>query len=273
MVNEAYKKILYRDPKHAIIGGVCAGIAERLDVDVLLVRVAAIVAFVMSLGIVSLVYLVLWTILPIKVAQGGFIDVEPSRVRSERFDKVVTLQDDTLKVEHADDEDEQDGPLPEPRSRRPKQDLAALRFPFVIFIALCIFVTPIGIVLAGVTKSNGFVSFLPLYLIPLGVFLALAFDSIRSAVIRWCIVILCVEACVVMLPFTMGVVNYESMAFQQATTFLIWLIAFVILVAALIFENSACYCLAVILVFVATVSLFNDFGFFSTMASYANIAS
>lgn len=273
MANEAYKKTLYRDPKHAIIGGVCAGIAERLDVDALLVRVAAIVAFVMSFGIISLVYLVLWTILPIKVAQGGFIDVEPSRVRPERFDKVVTLQDDMLKVEHADDEAEQNEPLFEPRSCKPKRDLSALHFPFVIFIALCIFVTPIGMVQAGIMKSNGFVSFLPLYLIPLGVFLALALDSIRSVVIRGCIMILCIEACVVMLPFTMGVVNYESMAFQQATTFLICLIAFVILVAAIIFDNSACYCLAVILVFVATVSLFNDFGFFGTMTNYANIAS
>lgn len=273
MANEAYKKTLYRDPKHAIIGGVCAGIAERLDVDALLVRVAAIVAFVMSFGIISLVYLVLWTILPIKVAQGGFIDIEPSRVRSERFDKVVTLQDDMLKVEHADDEAEQNEPLFEPRSRRPKQDLSALRFPFVIFIALCIFVTPIGMVSAGVMKSNSFVSFLPLYLIPLGVFLAMVLSSVHSAVIRGCIMILCFEACAVLLPFTMGVVNYESMAFQQATTFLIWMVAFVVLVAALIFENSTCYCIATLLVFLAIVFLFNDFGFFGAMMGHSNVAS
>lgn len=273
MANEASKKTLYRDPKQAVIGGVCAGIAERLEVDVLLVRVAAIVAFVMSFGLFSLVYLALWTVLPIKVAQGGFIDVEPSRVRSERFDKVVTLQDDMLKVEHANDEAEQKEPLLEPRARRSKQDLSSLRFPLVVFVVLCIFVTPIGIVAASIMKSNGFVSFLPLYLIPLGVFLAMVLSSIHSAVIRGCIMVLCFEACAVLLPFTMGIVNYESMAFQQATTFLIWMVAFVVLVAALIFENPTCYCIATLLVFLAIVFLFNDFGFFGAMMGHSNIAS
>jgi len=55
---------LYRDKEHGMLGGVCAGIANRFDVDPTLVRVAVIAAAVLTVGTTLLLYLAAWIIMP-----------------------------------------------------------------------------------------------------------------------------------------------------------------------------------------------------------------
>lgn len=56
---------LYRDKEHAMLGGVCAGIANRFNLDPTLVRVGAIAIAVVTAALpVALVYLALWIIMP-----------------------------------------------------------------------------------------------------------------------------------------------------------------------------------------------------------------
>ncbi len=62
----AVKKV-YRSDDVAI-AGVCAGIADYLDMDVAAVRILVILLFLASFGLVSLVYAFLWLILPKRVA-------------------------------------------------------------------------------------------------------------------------------------------------------------------------------------------------------------
>ncbi len=273
MASGAYKKALYRDPKQALIGGVCAGIAERLDVDVILVRVAAIVAFVLTFGLVSFVYLVLWTVLPIRVSQSGFIEIEPSSVRSEYFGKVVTRDDNMAQTGRSEEPTSEEGSRAPFRNRRLDKVFDDLQIPFMSFILLCVLVTLIGVAAAGITESNGFVSFLPLYIIPFGVFLFMVPNSTHSLVVRACIVALCIEASAIALPFTMGIVNYESMSLLTGSTFLTWLIALIFLIAAFVFENTACYLFSVLLIFMAIIVSFYDFGLFSTMIGFTGVSS
>jgi len=54
---------LRRDPTRRILGGVCAGIAERVDVDPLVIRVAFIAA-AMAGGLGFVVYAVAWILMP-----------------------------------------------------------------------------------------------------------------------------------------------------------------------------------------------------------------
>ncbi|WP_205698729.1 ATP-binding protein [Conexibacter sp. SYSU D00693] len=54
---------LRRDPANGLVAGVCAGLAQRLGVDVLLVRVAAAVLTV-SAGIAIPLYVLAWALLP-----------------------------------------------------------------------------------------------------------------------------------------------------------------------------------------------------------------
>src|SRR5204862_6386339 len=54
---------LRRDPSRAVLGGVCAGIAERIDIDPLIVRVAFIAAALAG-GVGVLAYAIAWLALP-----------------------------------------------------------------------------------------------------------------------------------------------------------------------------------------------------------------
>ncbi len=55
-------KRLYRSGNERILGGVCGGIAEYLNVDPVLVRLAAIVFGFWGAGV--LVYLIAWIVVP-----------------------------------------------------------------------------------------------------------------------------------------------------------------------------------------------------------------
>lgn len=58
-------KKLYRDEQHKVIGGVCAGLADYLNIDVSIIRVIFLASLVMK-GVGFLPYIILWIVLPKK---------------------------------------------------------------------------------------------------------------------------------------------------------------------------------------------------------------
>lgn len=60
---ESVRKRFYRDPDHAVIGGVCAGVAAYFKLDILLVRILFACAIPVG-GLGFWVYLVLWVAAP-----------------------------------------------------------------------------------------------------------------------------------------------------------------------------------------------------------------
>ena len=62
-VNMTEPKKLYRSVANKKIAGVCAGFAEYLDVDVTLVRLAAVLAVVFG-GSGVLAYIIAWIVVP-----------------------------------------------------------------------------------------------------------------------------------------------------------------------------------------------------------------
>ncbi|EAR53511.1 hypothetical phage shock protein C [Photobacterium sp. SKA34] len=57
-------KTLYRDPKKGKLGGVCAGLAEYFGVEIWLVRILAVSAFLLGLGFfATIAYIAAWLIL------------------------------------------------------------------------------------------------------------------------------------------------------------------------------------------------------------------
>ncbi len=57
-------KKLYRSRKNAIIGGVCAGVANYFDWNVTNVRWATVLLALFSIGILA--YVVFWLVLPVQ---------------------------------------------------------------------------------------------------------------------------------------------------------------------------------------------------------------
>src|SRR5688500_7594221 len=63
-------RTLRRDPERAVLGGVCAGIADRLGVDPLVVRVGFIAAAAAG-GFGLAVYALAWALVPVDPAAGA----------------------------------------------------------------------------------------------------------------------------------------------------------------------------------------------------------
>lgn len=57
-------KRLYRNKRDRVLGGVCGGIAEYLDVDPVVVRLIWTIATLISMGLGILAYLIAWIIIP-----------------------------------------------------------------------------------------------------------------------------------------------------------------------------------------------------------------
>lgn len=56
-------KRLYRDPRQGRIGGVCAGLADYLGLEVWVVRLVAVMGLLFGFGITFLLYMVAWLML------------------------------------------------------------------------------------------------------------------------------------------------------------------------------------------------------------------
>lgn len=82
-----------------VLGGVCSGIATYFNVDVILVRVAAVILACCSAGIIIIPYVALWMLLPAeKPDQDSMraVEVNPASIQSDIYGRVVdSRQDDT----------------------------------------------------------------------------------------------------------------------------------------------------------------------------------
>ena len=57
-------KRLYRSKKEQMLGGICGGLAEYIDVDPSIIRLVFVVLIVLSWGLFLLVYIAAWIIIP-----------------------------------------------------------------------------------------------------------------------------------------------------------------------------------------------------------------
>jgi phage shock protein PspC (stress-responsive transcriptional regulator) len=58
------RRRLVRPSREKRIGGVCAGIAQYLDVDVTLIRILSVIGLIFSAGTALIAYVIAWIILP-----------------------------------------------------------------------------------------------------------------------------------------------------------------------------------------------------------------
>ncbi|MEG1624031.1 MAG: PspC domain-containing protein [Raoultibacter sp.] len=80
-------KTLYRS-RDALLGGVCAGIADYFAIDPILVRIAMVVVSLATTGFGVVFYLAMWVILPKQPQAPVPVDVDPESVHSETYGAV-----------------------------------------------------------------------------------------------------------------------------------------------------------------------------------------
>jgi phage shock protein C len=64
-------KRLYRSTKDRMLGGVCAGLGEHLDVDPTVIRLVWVILTAVSMGTGIIVYILAWIIIPEEDTAGG----------------------------------------------------------------------------------------------------------------------------------------------------------------------------------------------------------
>lgn len=84
MTNE---KRLLRSRK-ALIGGVCAGVADYFEVDPVIVRILVVVFTLASGGLLAIPYAAMWAVVPLEPKEDAPLDVEPQSVHSETYGAV-----------------------------------------------------------------------------------------------------------------------------------------------------------------------------------------
>ena len=75
-----YSRRLYRDPDNRVLGGVCSGMASYFNIDPVIVRLIFVVMLFISWGVVGLIYIVLWALLP-----PAYTTAEKLEMRGENF--------------------------------------------------------------------------------------------------------------------------------------------------------------------------------------------
>lgn len=69
----------------AILGGVCAGIANYFSSDTLTVRLLAVLLAFVTAGVIVVPYVILWVVLPLEPQNAAPVDVQPEEVHSSTF--------------------------------------------------------------------------------------------------------------------------------------------------------------------------------------------
>ena len=71
--------------RDACLGGVCAGIAQRYDLDPIVVRILSLLLAVLTLGFGALAYVALWAAIPQEPATRSPYDVSPEHAESSAY--------------------------------------------------------------------------------------------------------------------------------------------------------------------------------------------
>ncbi len=89
-------KRLYRDPDNRILGGVCSGIAAYLNIDPLIVRIIFLVLMFVY-GIIGIVYIVLWALLPAAYSTAQKLDMRGENFNISDIEKNVRKEYENVK--------------------------------------------------------------------------------------------------------------------------------------------------------------------------------
>jgi phage shock protein C len=77
-------KRLYRGTRNRMLGGVCAGLGEHLDVDPTIIRLVWVAVTLLSIGIGIIVYIIAWVIVPEEPGAGETAPVQLVRPGSDQ---------------------------------------------------------------------------------------------------------------------------------------------------------------------------------------------
>lgn len=265
-----------------VLTGVCSGIAEHLDADAIIVRVTAVVLMVCTLGLVVIPYVALALTLPRPDEDDDPVEVDPLAVQSDRYHQVVAAHKQRMAAVFADHAARADAAYRPPRPpanvseawsahrmylaqlHAPAEERARRlrRSPLVFALALgmmILFAAAITFAVPNLPRASAW-CFWPIFSVVIGTTLLVCYGDKWPLTSRLSFLVLCIEACLFLLPFTLGICPVISINRLEGPTILVWFAAILSLMAGLIFERPPLLVLAATLFAAAIVLSLIDMG-------------
>lgn len=274
-----------------VIAGVCSGIAERLDVDAVVARVTVIVLAVCTCGLVAIPYIVLAIVLPSPQVEDEPVDVDPLAITSDRYRHVADKPagrpaSDNYGV-RADSGHRPPRPpeaaarpvggdlrVTPPRPAERDRQRAALRIRGLVVFALAAALTALFALVAYVFVSNvpgvRISGFWPLFFLVAGTVVLTCLAEELTLGVRLCGLVLCAEACLTLLPFTLGICPVASLDRLGDVSIVMWFAAAICLLAAIIFHRGDLLAFSVGLLAVTIAVTFVEIGAVDRLMAFSS---
>ena len=91
------KKRLYRDIDNKVLGGICSGLAAYFNIDVVWIRVLAVVLLFATSGGAAFVYIILWLIIPPAISRGQKMEMHGENVTIENIERAIKEEYEEMK--------------------------------------------------------------------------------------------------------------------------------------------------------------------------------
>ena len=271
-----------------LVAGVCSGLAERLDADAVVVRVTAVVLLVCTFGLVSIPYIALAAFLPASCEGGKPLNVSPLDVCSDRYQRVVDagaarmreLREYGVRADagHIPPVPPSAADVPRPTYTAPAKSVvseeAKARRRAPIVLALVLLTT-----LLFVAAANYWVSripgvhiwgFWPALLVVAGTTALVCFADKAPLALRLCGLVACIELCIALLPFTLGICPLRCLDRLTDLSALLWLLVVACFIIAFAFDRIDFLALGVGLVAVALTVSYLDIGVFDRLMMFSS---
>ena len=182
---------------NACIGGVCAGIAEQLDFDPIVIRILAILLAGVTMGLAAIAYVVLWLCLPRASKPVAPYDITPERAESIARGSIDCGRDS---------EEAQNG----------VEDVSGLSMTLRLAIAAGLMLLFLVVAMNGgaVVSGTEWWEYWPVALIIVGLCLIVVPVRTRFETVWHAIGVMVVSLAATMLPMSLGVVGWDT--FQYA---------------------------------------------------------
>lgn len=99
--NPSGKRVLFRDPEHRWMGGVCSGLGNYFDTDPLWIRILFLFAF-LTFGTGLLLYVLLWALIPEAKTTSERLEMKGEKVTIDTIEKTVREGFDRIKKDFDD---------------------------------------------------------------------------------------------------------------------------------------------------------------------------
>lgn len=273
-----------------LIAGVCSGLAERLDADAVVVRVTAVVLLICTFGLVTIPYIALAAFLPAS-CEGKLLNVNPTGVCSDRYQRVVDTRAkraETLRSYgvHADaghmppvppgasGAARPAAPVPAPvrNLTEPEAPSQRRRIPIVVALVVLTTLLFVGAVNYLISRIPGasIWGFWPVLLIVVGTTALVCFADKAPLALRLCGLVACIELCIGLLPFTLGICPLRCLDRLSDLSMLVWLAVAACLIIAFAFDRLDFLALGVGLIAVALAVTYFDLGVYDRLVMFSS---